>query len=107
MFKYRRLTRQILGSATTTLVQVLEANDLRLWAAIECDLTTGVAMNVVFSHEYTSSANYVQFRLQPGERIVLSNSTGGDMPWFGSVYVSGVGATAGYRGGEVYLERTG
>lgn len=107
MFKYRRLTRQITGAVGTALTQICEANDLRLWAAIECDLATGVALNVAFSHEYTTSANYVTFRLQPGERLVLSNATGGDMPWSGSVYISGVGGTAGYRGGEVYLERTG
>jgi hypothetical protein len=107
MFKYRQKTKQYFGAVGTTAVQVAEAYDLRLWAAIECDLDTGVALNVFLSYEYTTSSNYVTFRLQPGERVVFSNTPGGDMPWTGSIYISSVAGTAGYRGGEVYLERTG
>lgn len=91
-------TRRLFGTVTG-IEQVLSAEPLRQWASVECDLTTGVPLQVVLTSR-SDSAIYLTHELAPGEKMVVSRF--GDMRWDGSILLSGVGGTAGYRGGEVY-----
>lgn len=100
---YRFHTGRFFGTAGASAIVVAEAKPERLWAAVECDLTTGVPMYVTLTDRLDSNV-YCTFELQPGQRIVLSAV--GDMPWNGMILLTGNGGTAGYRGGEVYWERT-
>lgn len=106
MASYRTRTRTYSGTAAAaTPTAITEINPLRIWAAIECDLTTAVPVLVTISDRADASAA-VSFQLQPGERVVFSQAAS-DMPWTGTIFVEGVGGGAVYRGGEVYLERIG
>ncbi len=99
---WRVRTKAFLG-VVSAIEQLMGNRPLREWAIIECDLDTGVALIVAVTDELDSS-HYVTFILEPGERVVLSER--GDMPWKGTVLITGKGlGTAGYRGGEVYYER--
>jgi hypothetical protein len=103
MARYRARTRRYFG-VVTAITQLDSKDELRIWAGIECDLATGVALAVTLADRADSTV-YATFNLQPGEKIVLSRN--GDMPWDGPIFISGVsGGTAGYRGGAVYLEKT-
>lgn len=99
---YRIKTAQLFGAATTDLALIASSRDTRIWMVIECGFSAGIPLNIVLTDTLDSNV-YVTFRLQPGEKVVLSHY--GDMPWDGMVLASGVGATATYRGGEVYWER--
>lgn len=99
---YRPLTRLFQG-VVSTIEQLSPQEPLRQWAAIECDLGTGVPLLVTITYKADSGV-YATWELQPGEKVVFSRY--GDMPWDGVILITGSGGgTAGYRGGEVILER--